>query len=264
MKSKGLHYQGTHPALVESLTVEMTEDSRREALILQYAPFIKYIAHRLAMRLPSHISLGDLIDAGVIGLIDALNKFNPNKNVEFKTYAEFRIRGAMIDELRSLDWVPRSLRQKASQIERIIIQLEKKRGRPAEDEEIAHELGLSLDQYYEVINKIKGVSFLDVEMVRQKVGPLPDEEILELLLEKKENDPFHLLSVKELKSILSNAIGALPPKEKLVISLYYYEEMTLKEIGEVMGLTESRVCQLHTKAILRLRGRLKQFLKEDL
>jgi len=263
VRSKAFQYQDPQPAVIQTVSPE-AHDLNREAMILQYAPFIKYIAHRLAMRLPAHISIGDLIDAGVIGLIDALTKFDPNKNVEFKTYAEFRIRGAMLDELRSLDWVPRSLRQKATQIEKAIHHLEKKRGGPVDDEEIASELGLSLDTYYDLMNKIKGISFLDVEVLQQKIAHLPGEEILDLILEKKENDPFHLLSVKELKKIVASAIGDLPPKEKLVISLYYYEEMTLKEIGETLDLTESRICQIHTKAILRLRGKLKRYLRDDL
>jgi RNA polymerase sigma factor for flagellar operon FliA len=196
--------------------------------------------------------------------MDALSKFDPSKNVGFKTYAEFRIRGAMLDELRALDWVPRSLRQKATQIEKTMLHLEKEKGRPVEDEEVASELGLSLDTYYDLTNRIKGISLLDIEILQQKIPNLPHEELLNLILDKKENDPFHQLSVKELKKVLADAIEGLSPKEKLVISLYYYEELTLKEIGETLDLTESRICQIHTKAILKLRGKLKRYLKDDL
>jgi RNA polymerase sigma factor for flagellar operon FliA len=238
--------------------------SSREEVILQYTPLIKYIAHRLAMRLPPHISAEDLISAGLVGLMDALSKFDPEKNVAFKTYAEFRIRGAMLDELRSLDWVPRSVRQKAAHLERTLLQLEKKIGRPAEDEEIAHELDLPLDEYYNLLNEVKGISILDEEVLERQVTELPGEDILDLLLDEKGSDPFHELSLKELKKALASMIDELSPKEKLVISLYHYEELTLKEIGETLDLTESRICQLHTKGILKLRGKLKRYFKDAL
>jgi RNA polymerase sigma factor for flagellar operon FliA len=232
----------------------------REELILKYSPLIKYIAHRLAMRLPPHISTEVLISAGVIGLMDALNKFDPNKNVQFKTYAEFRIRGAMLDELRSLDWVPRSIRQKAAQLEKTYLSLERKRGGPVEDEEVAKELGLSLEEYYDLIWETKGISLLDLEGLRYQIPQFVEENFLTRLIDEKENDPFHLLSLEELKTILARAIDELSPKERTVISLYYYEEMTLKEIGAVLGFTESRICQIHTKAILKLRAKVKNYL----
>jgi RNA polymerase sigma factor for flagellar operon FliA len=214
------------------------------------------------MRLPPHISVDDLISAGVIGLMDALTKFDPEKKVEFKTYAEFRIRGAMLDELRSMDWVPRSVRQKATQIERAIQQLEKKKGRSVEDEEIASEIGISLDAYYETMKNLHGLSPLDMEEVQRRFPRLSLEDILDSLVDSEENDPFHQYSFKELKKILSRAIEGLSSKEKMVVSLYYYEELTLKEIGEVLGLTESRICQIHTKGVLKLRAELKQYLED--
>ncbi len=234
----------------------------RDELILKYAPLIKYIAHRLAMRLPPHISTEVLISAGVIGLMDALNKYDPTKNVQFKTYADFRIRGAMLDELRSLDWVPRSIRQKAAQLEKTYLTLERKRGGPVDDEEVAKELGLTLEEYYDLITEIKGISLLDLEGLRYQIPQFVDDNFLTLLIDGKENDPFHLLSLEELKKILARAIDELSPKEKTVISLYYYEEMTLKEIGAVLGFTESRICQIHTKAILKLRAKIKSYLCE--
>jgi RNA polymerase sigma factor for flagellar operon FliA len=263
VKSKAaLQYQmppAFHPSLVYT-----DQGASQDEMIQRYAPFIKYIAHRLAMRLPSHILVEDLISAGVIGLMDAFTKFDPVKKVEFKTYAEFRIRGAMLDELRSLDWVPRSVRQKANQIEKSTLDLEKAKGRPAEDEEIAGQLEISLDEYYQRINEINGMPLLDQEILREKAGKLSDEEILNLLLEEEENSPYHLLSFKEMKRVLARAIEDLSPKEKLVVSLYYYEELTLKEIGEALDLTESRICQIHTKAILKLRGKLKRGMEETL
>lgn len=233
---------------------------KRDELILKYAPLIKYIAHRLAMRLPPHITTEVLMSAGVIGLMDALNKYDPHKNVQFKTYAEFRIRGAMLDELRSLDWVPRSIRQKAAQLEKAYLTLERKRGGPVEDEEVAHELGISLEDYYGMITEIRGISLLDLEDFRYKIPQSVDENFLSQLIDEKEEDPFHLFSLEEFRKVLAQAIEELSPKEKIVISLYYYEELTLKEIGAVLGFTESRICQIHTKAILKLRAKMRSYL----
>ena len=262
MKAKAFYPQGDAPA--ERLKiVRNPKGQKEEAIILQYTPLIKYVAYRLAMRLPPHISTDDLISAGVIGLMDALTKYDPEKKVEFKTYAEFRIRGAMIDELRSMDWVPRSIRQKAAQIERVINQLEKKNGRSVEDEEIASALGLSLEDYYETIKDLHGLSPLDVEEVQKRCSRVSFEDILDSLVDGEENDPFHQYSLKELKKVLAQAIDELPSKEKMVITLYYYEELTLKEIGEVLDLTESRICQIHTKGVLKLRSRLKRFLEGE-
>lgn len=214
------------------------------------------------MRFPPHISAEDLIGAGVIGLMDALNKFDSEKKVQFKTYAEFRIKGAMLDELRSLDWVSRSVRQKATQVEKTHQALEKKKGRAVEDDEMAREMGLSLDDYYRRLKEIQGVFLLDIEIFRTKFSKLGEEDIFNLVMDEDENHPFHLFCLVELKEVLARAIGELTNKEKMVISLYYYEELTLKEIGEVLGYTESRICQIHTKAILKLRSKLKYSLKD--
>jgi len=263
LKTKALKYQ-LNDHLRDLDTPGEQDPVSQEDMVLKYSPLIKFVAHRLAMRLPSHISVQDLISAGVIGLMDALSKYDPNKGVGFKTYAEFRIRGAMLDELRAMDWVPRSVRQKATRIERTILHLENKMGRPVEDEEVAGELGISLEDYYNSINEIKGLPLLDREMIENKVLKLSDRDILDLLTDGQENDPFHQLSFKELKGALATAIEELPHKEKLVISLYYFEELTLKEIGEVLQLTESRICQIHTKVILRLRAKLRGYLMDAL
>ena len=265
MKKKVFQYQMAHAQQVPQEGAPQTSPSlNREEMILKYAPLIKYIAHRLAMRLPSHISVKDLMSAGVIGLIHAVGKFDPKKNVSFKTYAEFRIRGAMLDELRALDWVPRSVRQKASQIEKTILRLEKERGRAVDDEEVAKELGVSIKEYYEMIDGVSGISLVDIESLRQEIPGLSGEDLFSNLLADKGRDPFQLFSVKELKGILAKAIEELPPREKTVLALYYYEELTLKEIGEILDLTESRICQIHTKCILKLRGKLKRVLKDAL
>lgn len=263
MKAKDFYQQVSSQAERLS-TVRKPKTQDRDEMILQYTPLIKYIAHRLAIRLPSHISINDLISAGVIGLMDALTKFDPGKKVEFKTYAEFRIRGAMIDELRSMDWVPRSVRQKATQIERTINQLEKKKGRSVEDEEIASEIGISLDAYYEMMKDLHGLSPLDMDEVQKRFPRLSLEEILDSLVDSEENDPFHQYSLKELKKVLARAIDDLSSRERMVISLYYFEELTLKEIGEALNLTESRICQIHTKGVLKLRARLKRYLEDGL
>jgi RNA polymerase sigma factor for flagellar operon FliA len=263
LKSRAFNHK-VYPTSLKTSGAFIPEGNNREEMILKYTPLIKYIAHRLAMRLPPHISVEDLMSAGVIGLMDALNKFDPEKKVQFKTYAEFRIKGAMLDELRSLDWVSRSVRQKAAQLEKACQTLEKKRGRAAEDEEVAEEMGLSLDGYYNLVNEVNGVFLLDIENVRHKIPKLPEEDLINLLIDDQEKQPLHLLGLEELKKVLAEAIEELTPKEKTVISLYYYEELTLKEIGEVMGFTESRICQVHAKAILKLRTKIRSYMRDSI
>ncbi len=234
----------------------------REEIILKFTPLIKYIAHRLAMRLPPHITADDLTGAGVIGLMDAIEKFDPAKKVQFKTYAEIRIKGAMLDELRSLDWVSRSIRQKATQLEKTYQLLEKQNGRAVEDEEVAQALSISLEDYYDLLNEIRGVSLLDIETLRPKLTEQGEEDLADLPGESRDNQPFHFFRQLEIKEVLARAIKELPYNERMVITLYYYEQLTLKEIGEVMGYTESRICQLHAKAILRLKHKLRSYKEE--
>jgi RNA polymerase sigma factor for flagellar operon FliA len=262
LKSRALNHK-IYSTGLKSSGAPSPEPASRDEMILKYTPLIKYIAHRLAMRLPPHVSVEDLMSAGVIGLMDALTKFDPEKKVQFKTYAEFRIKGAMLDELRSLDWVSRSIRQKAAQLEKAYLTLEKKRGRAVEDEEVAQEMGLSLDHYYHMVNEVNGVFLLDIENLRNKLPKLPEEDLINLLIDEKEKQPLHLLGLEELKRVLASAIDELTPKEKTVISLYYYEELTLKEIGEVLGFTESRICQIHAKAILKLRTKVRYYMKDS-
>jgi RNA polymerase sigma factor for flagellar operon FliA len=236
----------------------------QEQMVLQYAPLIRYIASRLALRLPSHISLDDLISSGIIGLIDAIHKFDPGKNISFKTYAEFRIKGAILDELRSLDWIPRSVRKKSHVLERTYTELEKTLGRPAEPEEVCHALGLELEEFHQLLDETKSVSLVELEGVwkTMRTSPgLPDNDLPQILLDENVRDPFLSLHFSELQDIMVRAIDALPDKEKLLISLYYYEELTMKEIGQIMGYTESRISQLHTQAMFRLRGRLREYFQ---
>lgn len=226
----------------------------REEVILKYSPLIKYLASRLSLRLPPHISVDDLISSGVIGLMDAIDKFDPSKNIKFKTYAEFRIRGAMLDELRAQDWVPRSVRKKMTELEKTYSKLEKELGRAAEDEEVAASLGISMDEFYSLLEETKGVTFLDIEMIKKRLNDSNEDDLFDLIADDKENDPFHTINLKELKEMLVKAIEALPEKERLVITLYYYEELTMREIGEIMGYTESRISQMHINAIIRIRS----------
>lgn len=261
MRTKAYRYQVDF-SQGEKETSQNLQNFQRDEMIKKYAPLIKFIAHRLAMRLPSNVSIEDLISAGMVGLMDAISKFDSKKKVKFETYAEYRIRGAMLDELRSMDWVPRSVRQKASKIEKLIEKLENENGRPVKDEEIALAMGLSLEEYYEEMKEIQGISLLDLNNLKKQNVNLSDEEILQFVLEDEENDPYRTLSLKEIKNILSYAIQELSEKERQIISLYYFEELTLKEIGEVLGLTESRICQLHNSIILKLRAKLKRHIKE--
>lgn len=232
-------------------------------LIMEYSPLVKYIAHRVAVRLPPHIELDDLISAGVIGLIDAIEKYNPGKETQFKTYAEIRIRGAMLDELRSQDWVPRSVRQKATALSTAYAKMEQQLGRPAEDGEVAGAMGISIEEFHELLQQAAGQTILSVEDLGGVDKDGEKRDIMEVLAGTKETDPETLARLQEIREIIAKAIDMLPEKERLLVSLYYYEELTMKEIGEVLGITESRVSQLHTKAVFRLRAKLRKFTHDE-
>jgi len=245
---------------------DQVDPAWQERMVLQYAPLIKYIASRLALRLPAHISLEDLISSGIIGLIDAIHKFDPSKNISFKTYAEFRIKGAILDELRSLDWIPRSIRKKSSHIERACGELERALGRPPESEEIAAAMGLEMEEFFHLLDETKAVSLVELEGVGKALRPgaeLSGGHLSEILADENARDPFLALHFSELQDLLVQAIDALPDKEKLLVSLYYYEELTMNEIGEIMGFTESRISQLHTQAMLRLRSKLRDYFPRE-
>jgi RNA polymerase sigma factor for flagellar operon FliA len=216
------------------------------------------MALRLVSRLPNNVQTDDLFNAGVIGLIDAIEKFDPTQGIQFETYAKIRIRGAMLDEIRSMDWVPRSLRQKGHSLEKACSGLEQRLGRNPSDEEIAEEMSLSMEDYYGLLDEVKGISVMpeDIQDAIQENRSLR-------LVAPESDEPFVHLHRSELKEHLGAAIKTLPEKEQLVLSLYYYEELTMKEIGAVMGYTESRISQIHTKAVLRLRTKLARKLKRD-
>ncbi|WP_127718028.1 FliA/WhiG family RNA polymerase sigma factor [Halobacteriovorax sp. HLS] len=228
----------------------------KDEIIIEYAPLIKYIAQKIASRLPSNVELDDLISCGVIGLMDAIEKFDPSRDNKFKTYAEFRIRGSILDELRAQDWVPRSVREKAKLVERAYAKIEAAEGRPATDEEMCAELGVNQDEFYDLINKAKSVSVLNIDdSASFNKG---DKKLIAGLMEDSKNsNPFTAVANKNSRDKIKEGIAQLPEKQRLVLSLYYYEDLNLKEIGQVLDVTESRVSQLHTQAIMKLKVKLK-------
>jgi RNA polymerase sigma factor FliA len=231
----------------------------RDILIMKYAPLVKTIVMRMAAKLPIDATdKEDLINVGIIGLMSALDKYDDKKNVQFETYAHFRIRGAVLDELRKRDWVPRSTRNKDSRLEETFAILQRQLGRAPQEEEIADHLGLSIEEYYSYLNEVKSVSVISKEdlppdyLERYEGSP-------EMQAAVERGNPLQYLTSQELINGLKKAVAALPEKEKIVLSLYYYEELTMKEIGKVLELTESRVCQIHTQATLRLRALVKDY-----
>jgi RNA polymerase sigma factor for flagellar operon FliA len=229
----------------------------RDRLIVTYAPLVKYVAGRLGSGLPAHVDDEDLVSYGLLGLIGAIERYDPERDVKFETYAIARIRGAIIDELRALDWVPRSVRSRARDIERAIGELEAKLGRVPTDEEIAGKLGLTTEELDESLSEISRSSIAALDELWTISGSGGDQvALIDTIEDTDAPDPQGALSQVELREAIADSIARLPEREKLVVTLYYYEELTLREIGEVLGVTESRVSQLHTKAILRLKARL--------
>jgi RNA polymerase sigma factor for flagellar operon FliA len=237
-------------------TSEEAPAASRDELIEEYAPLVRYIAERLCARLPSSIEVDDLINTGVIGLIDAIDKFVPDRGVKFKTYAEFRVRGAMLDYLRRQDWAPRSMRRKERELSRAFRELEQKLQRPASHEEVAQTLGVDMEEFSDILFKARGLSLLSLNGPRADEGEDDSRELGDSIPDESGQSPYELLQEEETKRVLARQIDALPEKERMVVSLYYYNELTMKEVGRVMGVTESRVSQLHTSAMLRLRGHL--------
>jgi RNA polymerase sigma factor FliA len=234
----------------------------RDRLILTYAPLVKYVAGRLGSGLPAHVDEGDLVSYGLLGLIGAIERYDPSRDVKFETYAMARIKGQIIDELRSMDWVPRSVRARARNIERAIGELEARLGRAPTDEEIAKKLGITEEELEESLGEISrsSIAALDELWTVSGSGGGGDQvALIDTIEDEGAPDPQGTLSVTEQKEALADAIARLPEREKLVVTLYYYEELTLREIGEVLGVTESRVSQLHTKAILRLKAHIASY-----
>lgn len=229
----------------------------RESLIISYSPLVKYVAGRLSSSLPQTVDTSDLISYGVFGLIDAIEKFDTERGIKFETYAIARIKGAIIDELRAMDWVPRSVRSRAREFEAAYVALENRLKRVPSDAEIAVEMGVSTRELHAILTKLSYASVISFEEMWTG-GPDRDDhqDPLGAIADDRAEDPVNIFESAEVKDILAAAIERLPEREKTVIALYYYEGLTLKEIGTVLGVTESRVSQLHTKAVLRLRARL--------
>jgi RNA polymerase sigma factor FliA len=233
------------------------DQDARERLILNYSPLVKYVAGRLSANLPPTVENADLISYGIFGLIDAIEKFDLERGIKFETYAIARIKGAIIDELRALDWVPRSVRSHAREIEKAYIELENKLRRVPTDHEVAGQMGIRPKELQDIYTKLSYTSVVSFEELWSSGGDRDEKtSLIGTIQDETAEDPVTSFESTEVKSILAGAIERLPEREKIVIALYYYEGLTLKEIGEVLGVTESRVSQLHTKAVLRLRARL--------
>ncbi len=227
----------------------------RDKLIVRYSPLVKYVAGRVSVGLPSTIEIGDLVSYGIFGLIDAIEKFDNQRAVKFETYAITRIKGAIIDELRSIDWVPRSVRAKARAIEKAYAKLEAQLLRTPSDTEVAAELGISEPELQAQFSQISFVGIVALDEVLAG-GERGESTTLGDTIPDRHEGPMAAYEVEEMKQILAGAINRLGDREKIVLSLYYYEGLTLSEIGQVLGVTESRVCQIHTKAVLQLRARM--------
>lgn len=242
--------------VVPEITRPKEQLGTREQIIREYGPLIKYIAQKIAARLPANIELDDLISSGVIGLMDAIEKYDPTRDNKFKTYAEFRIRGAILDELRAQDWVPRSVREKAKMLERAYTKIEHDKGRAPTDEEVCAELNITQDEYHDLLNQVRTVSLLSYDDLNS-LSKEDKRSALGLNDNTRSTTPFSEVNVAHMKKMIAEAINDLPEKQRLVLSLYYYEDLNLKEIGKVLDVTESRVSQLHTQAIIRLKTKLK-------
>jgi RNA polymerase sigma factor FliA len=229
----------------------------RERLVLAYSPLVKYVAGRMSSGLPAHVEEADLISYGLLGLISAIERFEPAREIRFETFAITRIKGSIIDELRSLDWVPRSVRAKAREIERANAKLEHRLHRAPTDQEMASELEVTVDEFQESLVRISNSSVVALDELWTVSDSSGDQvSLLDTIQDESAADPAQEMDLTDMKDRLADAIARLPEREKLVVALYYYENLTLREIGEVLGVTESRVSQLHTKAVLRLKSRL--------
>lgn len=231
--------------------------AEQERLLLEHLPVVRFLARRIHERLPQHVDIEDLVSAGVVGLLDAFSKFDPDKKVQFRSYAQFRIRGAILDSLRTLDWSPRELRRKGRAVEEAIRALTARMGRPPNEAEVAHEMALSLDEYQQLLGDLKGLEIGTLHIERNEDS---GEEDLAYVPGRPEEDPLFRCLKGELQERLTEAIQNLPDRERLVMTLYYYEEMTMREIGLALGVVESRVSQVHASAVVHLRAALKDLV----
>lgn len=228
----------------------------REQLILHYSPLVKYVAGCVSVGLPPNVEQADFVSSGVFGLIDAIEKFEPERSIKFETYAITRIRGAMIDELRALDWIPRSVRQKARAVERAYATLEAQLRRTPSEGEVAEEMGIALEELHGVFSQLSLANVVALEELLHVGGEGERLSLMDTLEDTAAENPVEIAEDRELRRLLARAINTLPEREKTVVTLYYYEGLTLAEIGNVLGVTESRVSQIHTKSVLQLRAKL--------
>jgi len=231
-----------------------SDENLRDSLVAEFIPKIKYLASRLSMNLPTGLTTDDLISAGVLGLMDAMEKYDATRNARLTTYAEFRIKGAMLDEIRAMQWGSRGMKKRLGDIKKAYAALEKRHGRAVEDTEVAEYLGLSLEELHKQMGEASTAVLLSFEDLLPSGSQ--DMDIMECITDGKGGGPAADMNLSELKTILGREIDRLPEKERLVMTLYYYEEMTMKEIGQILGITESRVCQLNAQGLMRLRARM--------
>lgn len=247
-----------YPEAVYQKNLRSFHPREREAMIVQYAYLVKQIAARMAIRIPASVTFDELISAGCLGLIDAVDKYDAGKNVSLKTYAQYRIKGAILDELRRMDWYSRSMRKKIQEIEKAITEVELREGRPAYEEEVAEMLGMDIEKYQKMLSEIHCAALLDLDAcIKDNEGESLARKTFQEQM-RSDDDPAENLNREQLKNILAEAIRSLSEKEQISVSLYYYEELTLKEIGQVLNLTESRICQIHSAALIKLKSRLKE------
>jgi RNA polymerase sigma factor for flagellar operon FliA len=239
---------------MQECKVEWSEEQKVK-IINDSLPFIKYTAYRLGQRLPPQLSMNDLVSIGIMGLLDALQRYAEGR-VKIKTFVEYRIKGAMLDELRSHDGVSRSLKTKISQIKNAHRKLEKELGRLPDEEEVAKSLNITLDNYYRTLQTASSAAVLSFEDFKGKMKEENEMDVMECIPDPAMKTPLELMEENSTKEALAQLINDLPEKEKLILSLYYWEELTMKEIGKVMNLTEGRVCQLHSQALIRLKARM--------
>jgi RNA polymerase sigma factor for flagellar operon FliA len=231
----------------------------REDLIRSYLPLVKRVVHRLSGRLPKEIDMQEMLNSGIIGLVDAFEKFDPKHETNFSTYAQFRIRGAILDSFRSQDWLPRSIRHKSHRIEMAYHRIEQRLGRPASDEEVAEELGITLDDLQQILGEVGNIVMLSFEELG--FGHGEERFNAEDWLASRGQDPLHKILGGEKIDLIARSLDRLPDKERLVISLYFYEELNLKEIAEILGVTESRASQIRSRALIRLKNYLRKMVQ---
>ncbi|NLY56596.1 MAG: RNA polymerase sigma factor WhiG [Firmicutes bacterium] len=253
-----MSYQTTDLSRLWEAYKKNGDQKARDSLIMEYAPLIKYVAGRLAIGLPANVEFDDLVSFGVFGLLDALEKYDLDRGIKFETYALARIRGAILDGLRSMDWVPRSVRKKARELEQTIQVVDSRLGRPATDAEIAEAMGITLEEYFKYLQEVACTTLTSLDEIWLDENKDYDRmSLVDALEDEQSPDPVKIAEYNDFRDRLAKAIDELSERERTVISLYYFEGLTLKEIGAVLEVTEARVSQIHTKAISRLRSKLK-------